>query len=99
MAFNVLSFDILAKDKASKVFKDVGKAAETTGKKFGGLQKAALAAGAASGVFLAKFGKDSVKAFTEAERAQTQLQDAFARFPKLADSKIKAFQALNMELQ
>jgi len=99
MAINTLIFDILAKDRASKTFKDVGKAAENTGKKFSGLQKAALAGGAAAGVFLAKFGRDSVKAFGEAEKSTTQLQDAFSRFPKLADSNIKAFQALNQELQ
>lgn len=45
-----------------------------------------------------QFGKDSVGAFAEAEEAQTKLGDAFARFPKLADTNINKLGELNTAL-
>jgi hypothetical protein len=93
-----LTFDILARDKASKTISKVGTSAEKTSKKFDVLKGVAVGAGIAAGAALFKFGKDSVAAFTEAEAAQTKLSDAFARFPKLADSNITAFRDLNTEL-
>lgn len=67
----------------------------------GGMKKfgAAAAAGlAVAGVALLKFGRDSVAAFAESEQAQTKLEDAFKRFPALADTNIEALRQLNSEL-
>jgi hypothetical protein len=59
---------------------------------------AAAAAGVAAGFALFQFGKQSVVAFTEAEQAQQQLTDAFARFPSIADTNIATLRGLNTEL-
>ena len=53
-----------------------------------------LAAGAAAG----KFAADSVAAYTESQTSAQQLQDAFARFPALADTNISKLQELNSAL-
>lgn len=45
------------------------------------------------------FGASSVKAYAEAESAQAKLEDAFARFPALADTNIESLRDLNSELQ
>jgi hypothetical protein len=79
-----LVFNIIAKDNASG--------------KFNKLKGIAIASFAAVGAAAIKFGIDSVKAYTEAETAQAQLQDAFDRFPKLADTNIGALRNLNTAL-
>jgi hypothetical protein len=53
-----------------------------------------LVAGAAA----IKFGGSSVRAYAEAQTAQNRLQDAFAKFPRLADTNIGALRNLNTEL-
>lgn len=90
-----LAFDLVAKDKASGVFSNVGKSAEGAGKKMGAAFKvgALLAAGAA-----VKFGKDSVSAFAESETAQASLSAAFAKFPQLAGYNVDSIRKLNTEL-
>jgi hypothetical protein len=55
-------------------------------------------AGLALGKELFDFGRDSVKAFSEAEESQNKLSDAFSRFPKLADTSIDSLRGLNTEL-
>lgn len=83
-----------------------GKTAGTgVGKKFGGGVAGGLKStiGAISGVLLAagilKFGKDSIAAYKQAQDSMVRLQDAFAKFPGLADSNIGAFDTLNQSLQ
>ena len=97
MASKSLTFDIFGRDKtASKAIKGVGDAADSMGSKLGKL------AGALGLAFAAKaivdFGVDSVKAFAEAQAAQTRLSDAFTRFPKLADTNIDKLGKLNSAL-
>ena len=78
--------------------REAGKSLDTwRGKasRFGATAKLALAA---AGVALFAFAKQSVGAFVEAEESQTKLQDAFARFPKLADTNIDRLRELNTEL-
>lgn len=65
----------------------------------------AVARGAAAGIMFDRlaraalqFGKDSISAFAEAEEAQTKLSDAFARFPRLADTNIDRLRKLNTTL-
>jgi uncharacterized protein YjbJ (UPF0337 family) len=53
---------------------------------------------AVAGVAAVKFGMDSVQAFVEAEASQAKLAFAFEKFPKLADTNIKALQKLNTKL-
>lgn len=81
---------------------DGGKSGTKAGKQFGsGFGRAAGALlGAAAGVAIVKFGRDSVKAFTDAQTSQKELADAFDRFPgQLYGTTIPALQALNTSLQ
>ena len=73
---------IIAKDDASAALSKLGK----------------NLAGALSIAAVADFGRRSVQAFAEAEAAQNQLSDAFARFPRLSDTSLSALRALNDEL-
>jgi hypothetical protein len=72
-------------------------AGEEVGKKTGGGFtkgfKAVAATAAAAGAV--SFLKGSVDAAKEAEQSQTQLADAFTKFPKLADTSQQALQGLN----
>jgi hypothetical protein len=68
-------------------------------------QASATAFGTATGIALERagaallqFGKDSIAAFAESEEAQGRLEDAFARFPALADTNIGKLQDLNTAL-
>jgi len=91
-------FKLLGKDvSASKALKGVGTTAGKTGKRFEGMSLAAGVSLAAVGAAAIKLGTDSVKAFTESEVAQTKLQDAYDRFPKLADGNIEALRELGKE--
>lgn len=97
MATKALTFEIFGRDKsASKTLKGVGKSADGVGGSLKALAKLA------SSAFVVKqivdFGTDSVKAFQESELAQTKLQDAFKRFPKLADVNIGSLTKLNQQL-
>jgi murein DD-endopeptidase MepM/ murein hydrolase activator NlpD len=77
-------FDLVARDRASSTMDKVKR-------------NAGLLAGAV-GLMALKFGKDSVAAFAEAEKAQGRLSDAFDKFPKLADTNIGRIQNLNKAL-
>jgi hypothetical protein len=83
---------------ARKMETQVGQASTKSVGHFGKFQAAAVAGVAVVGAALFKFGKDSVAAFTEAEEAQTKLEDAFRRFPTLADTNIESLRQLNTAL-
>lgn len=98
------SFD-RAGDGSRRFTRDVGHASSGLGR----MRTMSVAAGVALGNLAVNaiqmagraavdFAVDSVKAFVEAEKAQTRLQDAFTRFPKLADTNIEAFRKLNKQL-
>lgn len=94
-----LVFDILARDRASATFAKIGKSAQKT---TGGIDKLKVAfygLGITAGAALLKVGRDSVRAFTEAEDAQTRLQDAFDRFPQIADTNVESINAIATALQ
>lgn len=57
----------------------------------------ATTAAIAVGVALAAFGKTSVETFVEAQTQQAKLEDAYKRFPKIANVSIDAMRALNTE--
>ena len=83
-------------DSAAKSTDDLGKSSKQTGL----LMKAGLVAGATAAAYaMVRFGASSVKAAAEAEQAQMRLDDAFAKFPKLADSSADALRGLNTEMQ
>jgi len=92
-----LILDIVARDQASATLKKVGDSADQTGKQFDGLGKMAAKIGGITAI--TAFGISSVKAFADAEAAQSQLQLAFAKFPALADTNIGRLQALNAAMQ
>jgi hypothetical protein len=59
---------------------------------------AASAFGVAAGAVLFRFGKDALHAFTDAEEQENKLEDAFARFPKIADTNLDRLHKLNTAL-
>jgi hypothetical protein len=63
-----------------------------------GLSLAAASAGAVAAAAIIKFGRDSVKAYSESQDAQARLSDAYARFPRLADASQASLGRLNTEL-
>lgn len=58
------------------------------------LKKTHLVA-AAAGALAVKFGIDSVKAYADAQAKQAQLQDAYGKFPALANVSLKSLTDLN----
>ena len=88
MASSNLVLSIIAVDKASKTLGGIG---QSIGKM--SVNTAAL------GATLVAFGATSIKAFSESEQAQVKLNDAFDKFPNLADTNVGALNALNAELQ
>lgn len=91
---------------ASKALKGVGwQAGQTSAgmKKMGTLAKGAaigmIGALVGVGVAAVDFGKDSLKAFADAEKSQAMLDDAWKRFPKTADTNIEALRKYNQALQ
>lgn len=92
---NDVTWDLVARDRYGKTYDNAAKKSETLGAK---LKKLAVIGAAAGAVLAVKFGADSVRAFADAEKAQTRLSDAFVRFPKLADTSIGALRSLNETL-
>lgn len=93
MANKTLTFDIFGRDRtASKAIKGVGTSVGGLNKKFG------MLAGGITAAFsvreIVNFGKSAVNAFLDAEKAQFKLQDAFDRFPAIADTNVKEIQEL-----
>lgn len=85
--------------------KGLAAASQQGSKALSGWRASTVAFGAAAGLALQKaaqlavqLGRDSVAAFAEAEAAQRKLQDAFDRFPRLADTNIERLRALNEQL-
>lgn len=96
------SVDKSASRGLSSVGREAGQAGGKLGR-MGGLGKAAAlgVAGALAGAGLAAldFGKDSLAAFADAEASQNKLEDAYARYPALANVNIAALRKYNQELQ
>lgn len=93
-----VTFDILARDRASAVMNRVGRETSKTAGLFSKFGLLAATGGAIAGAALLRFGKDSVSAFSEAQQAQVRLEDAFKRFPRLADTNIQSLRDLNTQL-
>ena len=94
-----LSFDVLWRDRgAERGMRNLGDTTERTGKRFSALKATAAVSLAALAAGAVKFGANSVRAYIEAEGAQGRLQDAYAKFPKLADVNIRSLQKLNEKL-
>ena len=97
MAGRDVALRLIGQDKsASKVLRGVGQEADRTRTKFASM--AGAFAGGALAVGAVRFGKDSVRAFTEAQQAQERLTFAFAKFPKTADVNIDALRDYNSNL-
>lgn len=89
---------IIYRDRASRELDKVAGSADKAGRKFGGLAKAGSVFGIVAGAAVVKFGKDSVKAFTEAQDSQAKLDQAFKKFPKTNDVNIGSLRKLNSEM-
>lgn len=94
-----VGFDIFARDRASDVFEKVGNKAGTSSSKFDAFKGKAAAAGAIAGAAIVAFGKSSVEAFVDAEKSQRVLEDAYARFPAIANVSIESLRAQAAALQ
>jgi hypothetical protein len=88
MAKSNLVLSIIAVDKASKTLGGIGKSIGDISAK-----------SAITTASLVAFGTTSVKAFVDSENAQLKLNDAFNRFPKLADTSAASLNKLNAEMQ
>src|SRR5919108_804212 len=89
-------------DSAKRAFRDVEQSSSRLGKVGGALKRIGVIGGAALGglaVAAGAFGVASVKEFGEAEQAQVRLQEAFRKFPALADTNFASLQRLNSALQ
>lgn len=97
MADTTLKLILLGVDKsASKALKGVGDEAH----KSGGRIKAGMTAGLlVAGAAAVTFGKQSVDAFRDADKSQRELEDAYGRFPGLADVSIDKMRELNQAIQ
>jgi hypothetical protein len=93
-----LIFDILARNQASGPIRAVGRDLDAQQRNWENWKRAGVVAAGAILVGLAKFGTDSVQAYTEAQAAQEGLSYAFEQFPALADTNLAALQELNAEL-
>lgn len=94
-----LSYDILWRDRgATRGMQRLGHETEQAQRKYAAFGKVAAVAGLVVAAAAIKFGKDSVRAYTEAQTSQVKLQGAFAKFPALADTNINALRGLNTEL-
>lgn len=105
MADKTIRFLLVGEDKsASKTLSGVSNEADKAsgrlgamGKVAGGVLGAGFLAGAADAVV--DFGKASVEAYTEAAASQRQLEDAYQRFPAVADVSIEKMRELNAAIQ
>ena len=106
-ADTALKLVLLGEDRsASKALKGVGREATQTHGKLDRLKGMGKIAGAAiaGGLVVAagaavNFGTDSLKAFADADKSQKQLEDAYRRFPKVANVNIETLRKYNQELQ
>lgn len=94
-----INYDVVGHDKGGgQVIKDAGDHLDQTGDKAERFKKRAQVAFAASTAAIVAFGASSLNAAVEAETSQAKLNDAFERFPKLADVNIEALRDLNTEM-
>jgi hypothetical protein len=97
MAKNDVTLKILGDSSgATKALQEVETKSEGFGKKMGTIFGAIGGVALAKGVF--DFGKASVGAFKESEDSAARLNDAFDKFPKLADANVASFNKLNQSL-
>lgn len=96
MASPEMKFVISATDHASAVLGGVGKNVDSLNKKTKALADAGRMLGA--GAILA-FGAASLKAYSDAEQSQVKLQEAYRKFPAIANVSIESLRAYNAELE
>ena len=100
MAEKTIKLLLVGEDKsASATLKGVGDEAEETGGKFDGMSVAAGAALVAASAAVIDFGKASVESFRDADKSQRELEDAYRRFPAVADVPIDKLRELNQAIQ
>ena len=96
MAVADLVLNLLAKDNASREVDKVKHSLTGLEKAQSGLGRASQLLGAGA---IVAFGVSSVKAYADAEKSQVKLQEAYRKFPKLADVNIESLRQLNTALQ
>jgi len=100
MATKSLTFELFGHDRtASSAIRGVGDAGAAWERRMAGAAFGVGAALAAATVAAVAFSIDSIKAFAEAETAQTRLAFAFEKFPNLAGGNIQALRDLDTQLQ
>ncbi len=83
-----------ATDGTAKATTAMGRLGQSIEKHSKRIQQAGVVAAAA----MALFARSAIKAFAEAEKSQIMLEQAYSRFPKMADVTITAMRAMNTEL-
>ena len=96
---NPIGFELFAKDRASETFDKLTTRIKAAQKTTDEWKVGAIAGAAGVGVAVVEFGKQSVEAYTESQKAQTLLTDAYRRFPGLADVSLEKLKALAEQTQ
>jgi len=91
-----LKWVLSATDNASKVLANAGKGVDELRHKNELLHKALHVLSVAGFV---EFAKSSVDAYTEANKSQAELEEAYKKFPAIANVNIESFKRLNDQLQ
>ena len=93
---SVLKWVLSATDNASKVLAHAGKGVDELRHKNELLHKGLQILSTAG--FVA-FATESVKAYADASKSQAELEDAYKKFPAIANVNIESFRKLNSQLQ
>lgn len=96
---NPIGFELFAKDKASATFDQLTNRIKAAQKTTDEWKVGAIAGAAGVGAALYEFGKQSVDAYSESQKAQTALTEAYRKFPGLADVSIEKLRELADETQ
>jgi len=91
-----LKWVLSATDHASKVLANAGKGVDELRHKNELLRKGLEVLSVAG---FAAFAKSSIDAYADANKSQTELEEAYKKFPAIANVNIQAFQKLNDQLQ
>ncbi|AGW41295.1 hypothetical protein O159_12140 [Leifsonia xyli subsp. cynodontis DSM 46306] len=99
MSTNVLEFLIVGKEQVSEAMEKVESKLEGVHGKLDKLKVAGGLALAGAAMAATDFASKSVEAYEEAQKSQPELQEAYKKFPAIADVSIEKLQELNDTIQ
>lgn len=99
MSTNVLEFLIVGKEQVSGAMEKVEQKLDSVHGKLDGLKVVGGLALAGAAAAATDFATKSVDAYEEAQKSQAELQEAYKKFPNIADVSIEKLQELNDKIQ